>query len=258
MIWPAETLWQALVALQPGITVEVLPEVDSTNTELMRRARSGHNESVLLVAERQTAGRGRMGRAWHGEPGQTLMFSLGLPLAPHDWSGLSLAVGLSLARSLDPKGDLGVRLKWPNDLWLSSPTGWAKLAGILIETAVTPHNDARYCVIGVGINLVAPQTAGLSTPPVGWQSVQAHATAPAVLLQTAAPLLRDVLQFAQTGFAPLQNAFHTRDALHDQAVTLSDGRAGVACGVDATGALRVRTAHGVEVVHSSEISVRPQ
>jgi BirA family biotin operon repressor/biotin-[acetyl-CoA-carboxylase] ligase len=258
MMWPAETLWQALVALQPGITVEVLPEVDSTNTELMRRARAGHNESVLLVAERQTAGRGRMGRTWHGEPGQTLMFSLGLPLAPHDWSGLSLAVGLSLARSLDPQGDFGVKLKWPNDLWLARAQGWAKLAGILIETAVTPQNDARYCVIGVGINLVAPQDPGLSTPPVGWQSVHAQATAPSVLLQTAAPLLRDVLQFAQTGFAPLQNAFHTRDALHDQAVTLSDGRAGVACGVDATGALRVRTAQGVEVVHSSEISVRPQ
>jgi BirA family biotin operon repressor/biotin-[acetyl-CoA-carboxylase] ligase len=56
MIWPAEDLWLAMVALQPSLTVEVLPEIDSTNTELMRRARAGQTEPVLLVAEAQTAG----------------------------------------------------------------------------------------------------------------------------------------------------------------------------------------------------------
>ena len=111
MMWPAEDLWQAMVGLQPGLTVEVLPEIDSTNTELMRRARAGQTDPVLLVAESQTAGRGRLGRPWHGQTGDALTFSLGLMLRPQDWSGLSLAVGLSLARSLDPNGDLGVRLK---------------------------------------------------------------------------------------------------------------------------------------------------
>ena len=145
MIWPAEDLWLAMVALQPGLTVEVLPEIDSTNTELMRRARAGQTEPVLLVAETQTAGRGRLGRPWHGEVGHALTFSLGLMLKPADWSGLSLAVGLSLARSLDPHGELGVRLKWPNDLWVKrpdTPLGWGKLAGILIETAL-PRNTSR-------------------------------------------------------------------------------------------------------------------
>ena len=97
MIWPAEDLWLAMVAKQPGLTIEVLPEIDSTNTELMRRARAGQTEPVLLVAETQTAGRGRLGRPWHGEVGHALTFSLGLMLKPADWSGLSLAVGLSLA-----------------------------------------------------------------------------------------------------------------------------------------------------------------
>ena len=258
MIWPAETIWQQLAALLPGITVEVLPEVDSTNTELMRRARQGQTEAVLLVAERQTAGRGRMGRTWQGEPGHTLMFSMGLPLAPQDWSGLSLAVGLSLAHSLDPHGQHGVRLKWPNDLWLAQGTGWAKLGGILIETAVSPSSTERYCVIGVGLNLIAPQDPTLSTPAMGWQSLDAQATAPSVLAHVAAPLLQDVLRFAQNGFAPLQAAFAARDALLGQFVSLSDGREGEAIGVDATGALRVRTAQGTERVHSSEVSVRPQ
>lgn len=280
LIWPAEDLWLALVALLPGLTVEVLPEIDSTNTELMRRARAGQTDPVLLVAEAQTAGRGRLGRAWHGQAGSALTFSLGLPLAPRDWSGLSLAVGLSLARSLDPQGDLGVRLKWPNDLWVArpgTPQGWGKLAGILIETAVAsaqsaapvthaawdttaaqPRLASRYCVVGVGINIAAPQAEGLSTAPLGLQDLQNGITAPEALAKVATPLLATLLAFERGGFAPLQNAFNARDALHDMSVTLSDGRTGIARGVDASGALLVDTAQGQEAITSSEVSVRPR
>lgn len=264
MIWPAEDLWMALSAQLPGITVEILPEIDSTNTELMRRARAGQHDPVLLVAERQSAGRGRLGRQWFAEPGQALTFSLGLPLTMRDWSGLSLAVGLSLVDSLDPSGEQGLHLKWPNDLWLALPPSegepaWGKLAGVLIETAVTPGQDgARHGVIGVGINLQAPPAEGLRTAPVGWQSVQPAATAATVLQQVAAPLLRDVLTFARQGFAPLQEAFNARDALRDTPVRLSDGVEGQACGVDAQGGLRVRTAQGMQTIASSEVSVRPR
>jgi BirA family biotin operon repressor/biotin-[acetyl-CoA-carboxylase] ligase len=269
MIWPAEDLWLAMVALQPGLTVEVLPEIDSTNTELMRRARAGQTEPVLLVAETQTAGRGRLGRPWHGEVGHALTFSLGLMLKPADWSGLSLAVGLSLARSLDPQGALGVRLKWPNDLWVQrphSPTGWGKLAGILIETALpTGMNhgsdqgraQGRYCVVGVGINIAPPVADGLSTAPLGLQDLQSGITAPEALMKVAEPLLATLLAFERTGFAPLQNAFNARDALSNLNVTLSDGRHGVARGVDATGAMLVDTDQGQEAISSSEVSVRP-
>ncbi|MEY4725648.1 MAG: hypothetical protein RLZ36_275 [Pseudomonadota bacterium] len=265
MIWPAEDLWLAMVAQQPGLTIEVLPEIDSTNTELMRRARAGQTEPVLLVAETQTAGRGRLGRPWHGEVGHALTFSLGLMLKPVDWSGLSLAVGLSLARSLDPQGALGVRLKWPNDLWVQrphTPTGWGKLAGILIETAMPAgldhHSDlGRYCVVGIGINIAPPVADGLSTAPLGLQDLQAGITAPEALMQVAEPLLATLQAFGRTGFAPLQNAFNVRDALHNLPVTLSDGRQGIARGVDTTGALLVDTKQGQETVSSSEVSVRP-
>ena len=265
MIWPAEDLWLAMVARQPGLTVEVLPEIDSTNTELMRRARAGQTEPVLLVAENQTAGRGRLGRAWHGKVGHALTFSLGLMLKPADWSGLSLAVGLSLARSLDPQGDLGVRLKWPNDLWVKcpqTPIGWGKLAGILIETALPAGmgysaDQGRYCVVGVGINIAPPVVEGLSTAPLGLQDLQNGITAPEALMKVAEPLLATLLAFERTGFAPLQNAFNARDALHNLPVTLSDGRQGVARGVDATGALLVDTEQGQEAISSAEVSVRP-
>ena len=119
-----ESVWQAIVPDLPGFTVEVLPSIDSTSSELMRRARAGLMEPVLLAADEQTAGRGRLGKGWHSKAGQSLTFSLALPLAPADWSGLSLAVGVSLAESLHPD----VRLKWPNDLWLHQ----RKLGGILV------------------------------------------------------------------------------------------------------------------------------
>ena len=255
--WPAETIWQALVALWPGITVEVLPEVDSTNTELMRRARAGQTDPVLLVAEHQTAGRGRLGRQWHGQAGQTLMFSLGLLLAPRDWSGLSLAVGLSLASSLDPRGQHGLQLKWPNDLWLPRPEGGhGKLGGILIETAVSGDAAARYTVIGVGLNIATPEPTGLAHAPAGWAQTEPTASAPDVLAQVAAPLLRDVRAFADQGFAPLQAAFEQRDALRGQAVQLSDGRHGQALGVDAQGGLRVQVAGELHTITSAEVSVR--
>lgn len=147
MIWPAEALWEAVEPLLSGFTVEILPQIDSTNTELMRRARAGRLEPVLLVAECQTAGRGRLGRDWSSDTealGRTLTFSLGLPLAPPDWSGLSLAVGLSIVQALHPR----LQLKWPNDVWLDE----RKLAGILIETA--SFGTERYVVIGIGINIV--------------------------------------------------------------------------------------------------------
>jgi BirA family biotin operon repressor/biotin-[acetyl-CoA-carboxylase] ligase len=251
MRWPAEAIWEAVAPLVPGFTVEVLPQVDSTNTELMRRARTGQREPVLLVGEEQTAGRGRLGRGWHSAPGDSLTFSLGLPLAPADWSGLSLAVGVSVAESLHP----AIRLKWPNDLWLDD----RKLAGILIETASFGQGAAasRYAVIGIGINIALRPVQGVSTPPAALRELLPHAEAPTVLQLVAEPLVRDVLRFADAGFAPFLPRFVARDALKDRVVRLSDGMEGMARGVDGSGSLLVHTAAGLQAVSSSEVSVRP-
>lgn len=255
--WPCEAIWEAVAARLPGFTVEVLPQVDSTNSELMRRARSGRLEPVLLVAEQQTAGRGRLGRQWFSGAGHlagapiALTFSLGLNLAPADWSGLSLAVGLSVAQSLHPD----IRLKWPNDLWWHD----RKLAGILIETAnLGEAGSGRYVVIGVGLNIQTPTAPGLSTEPIGLKELVPGVDAAQALGRIAAPLVRTVQAFEAHGFAPFQAAFNACDALAQVPVTLSDGLQGVAQGVDATGALLVRTTQGVQRVTSSEVSVRLQ
>jgi BirA family biotin operon repressor/biotin-[acetyl-CoA-carboxylase] ligase len=255
--WPAEAIWEAVAPDFPGFTVEIRPEIDSTNTELMRRARAGRFDPVLLVAEHQTAGRGRLGRDWHSGASAnattptcpSLTFSLGLPLAPRDWSGLSLAVGLSLVESLHPD----LRLKWPNDVYFEG----RKLAGILIETvgmAETP--GARYAVVGVGINLHPRHADGLATPPAWLHELLPGTQAPDALLQVAAPLIRTLKAFEGSGFAPFQARFNARDALAGLDVVLSDGLTGRAQGVDGGGALQVSSALGVQKVSSSEVSVR--
>jgi BirA family biotin operon repressor/biotin-[acetyl-CoA-carboxylase] ligase len=251
IVWPAEAVWEQVSPLLPGFTVEVLPEIDSTNTELMRRARAGRMEPVLLVAERQSAGRGRLGRGWVSGDHDSLTFSLGLPLAPVSWSGLSLVAGVSLAESLHPR----IQLKWPNDLWLDD----RKLAGILIETASfgEGREASRYAVVGVGINIAARDAAGLSTVPAWLQEVLPGMQAGEVLLRVAAPLVQAVQAFEAYGFAPFQARFNARDALRDRAVVLSDGTAGTAHGTGESGALLVHTAAGMHAVTSSEVSVRP-
>ena len=256
--WFAGEIIAAVAPQLPGFGVEVVAEIDSTNTELMRRARQGVTAPVLLVAERQTAGRGRLGRPWESaqqasQP-TSLTFSLGLPLAPKDWSGLSLAVGLSVAESLDPTASAGVRLKWPNDLWVHD----CKLAGILIETAV-PQGEAaqRYAVIGIGVNLGPREAEGLRTPPAWVQEWRPDATPGAVLRELVPPLVATVQAFATTGFAPFAERFAARDALRGREVQLSDGTEGRCEGVGWGGELRVHTPAGMQTITSSEVSVRP-
>ena len=271
--WPAEAVWEAVAPLLPGFTVEVLPEIDSSNTEVMRRFKGGPGrpaqpEPLLLVAEQQSAGRGRLGRAWQSRRGDSLMFSLGLPLQPLDWSGLSLAIGVSLAESLEPlrpgqPGRPRIGLKWPNDLWITTSQGERKLAGILVETA----NGAglRHVVIGIGLNirlvaLPAPLEGqpAPAVPPGCLQDLDSSLEAPDALLRIVPALVQAVQTFEQHGFAPFQARFAARDVLAGRSVQLSDGTEGTAQGVGERGALRVQTAAGMVEVTSSEVSVRPQ
>ena len=247
-VWPAEAIWEEIAPLLPGFTVEVLPEVDSTNTELMRRARAGRAEPTLLVAEHQSAGRGRQGRQWASSPGDALTFSIGMPYAPRDWSGLSLLVGLVAAQALHPD----LRLKWPNDLWWQE----RKIAGILVEASSSGGHS--HVVVGMGINIRPVQTAEpLRTPPAALQELSPTLSAPQALAQIAGKLVRALLDFETQGFAPWQQAFDARDALKGRTVWTSDGQQGLALGVDPLGALRLETERGQVLINSAEVSVRP-
>ena len=270
--WPLEAIWQAIEPQLPGFSCEALPVVDSTNSELMRRFKAGQLEPTLLVAEQQSAGRGRLGRQWHSQRGDSLMFSVGLPLAPADWSGLSLAVGISLAESLDAPNlpDQRIGLKWPNDLWLVDKKTERKLGGILVETAT--FEGQRHVVIGVGINVRTVDFAAQGStataaaiPPGCLQDLQPQADVASALLQVLPPLVQTVQAFERFGFAPFQARFNQRDVLAGRNVQVSDGTIskvnsqvqGQAHGVTETGALLVHTSAGMKEITSSEVTVRP-
>jgi BirA family biotin operon repressor/biotin-[acetyl-CoA-carboxylase] ligase len=263
--WRAEDLWLALQAEVPGLSIEVLPEVGSTNTALLDRIRRGDHAPAMLVAERQVAGRGRLGRPWSAAAGASLTFSVGLSMAPQDWSGLSLAVGLALAEALHP--DIG--LKWPNDLWLRHED--RKLGGILIETlsgspGLALEGSARPAVIGIGLNIAAhaPQADASGAAPVygsgyaGLAEILPGIDAPQALHRIALPLWRALQAYEREGLAPRLSAWSARDVLAGRPVQAGTLQ-GIAQGIAADGALRILAADGRSTtVNSGEVSVRPQ
>lgn len=273
--WGAEALWQALVPLLPGLSIEVVQTLGSTNSELTGRLRDasraqggrrgGDLSPQLLVAIDQTAGRGRLGRHWHSTPGASLTFSLALPLQRSDWSGLSLAVGLAVVEALDPEGTrLG--LKWPNDLMLR-PSGdeaaagksarmGRKLGGILIESV--PAGDQRAAVIGIGVNVQPQPVAEADYDVAALTEIWPEASAPDALARIGVPLVQALLAFERDGFAPLQAAYARRDMLRGQSVKTTDPTMpeGVADGVDCDGALKVTRGDQTRRIVSGEVSVR--
>ena len=265
--WDAERLQAQLQNVDPGFRLEILASVDSSNSELMRRARAGNCPPTLLVAQTQSAGRGRLGRQWHSanaqQAGQSLTFSMGRVLPMRDWSGLSLAVGVCIAQCLEPRTGADkaalIGLKWPNDLWWQE----RKLAGILIET--TAHGPDIYVVVGVGVNIAVPEAPGIAQAVAGLEEFAPDADAAQVMLRLAAPLARTLGEFATEGFAPFKAGFEARDVLRGRQVMglsrLEEGAApdwlGQACGVAVDGALLVHTAKGMQRITSSEVKIRP-
>ena len=251
----------ALQAVCPDLAVEVVALTASTNTDLLEGLRRGDTEPRLRVAEHQTGGRGRHGRGWRAERGASLTFSLALPLARSDWSGLSLAVGVALADALDAAEPPRVGLKWPNDLWvLDAPGQGRKLGGVLIESVATSAKP-RMVVIGVGVNLrplaaADAQDAALAS----LDELEPSVDATAALARVAPALVRAVQRFDAQGFAAFHAAYARRDGLAGHAVrtTHPQAAAGVALGVSPSGALVVRTVDGARVeVTSGDVSVRP-
>lgn len=143
--------------------VVCLDETDSTNAEALRLAAAGEPEGLVVVADAQTSGRGRLGRSWWAEPGRSLLVSwLVRPALEADrWPTLTLVAGLAAARALIAAAGVEVRLKWPNDLLV----GGRKLGGLLAEA------DGRGAlVVGLGVNVrqarFPSELAGLATSVV--------------------------------------------------------------------------------------------
>jgi len=237
--------------------IQVVARTGSTNTDLLARARSGEAEGAVLVAEAQTAGRGRMSREWLSPPGAGLYFSVLLRpagVSPGLLGWLPLLTGVAVVSALPGLGIAHARLKWPNDVLAAD----AKLAGILAEST------GGAVVAGVGIN-VTQQPVEL--PPAATSlALAAGAAAPdrqtvliAVLTELARwyQAWRDQPQPGDPDACGLREEYTRQCGTLGREVTVSlpAGRmlAGRAAGVDAAGRLEVVTAEGVTAVSAGDV-----
>ncbi|MEO8671858.1 MAG: biotin--[acetyl-CoA-carboxylase] ligase [Tahibacter sp.] len=233
-------------------------EIDSTNSELLRRAGSVPDLS-LCVAESQTAGRGRRGRQWLSPPAGNVYLSVfkRFDKAMGELSGLSLAVGIAVAHALSDAGISGHGLKWPNDIL----TNGRKLAGVLVESG-GEFLGPCHAVIGVGINIHLSALARSKIDQPATDLRDLCATLPsrnAVVAGLIGRLMEALQEFSRHGFAAFQDDFAHFDLLRGVALEVSDVRgthAGIGAGVDARGALRVQQGDAMVCYDSAEISVR--
>lgn len=264
LAWPvtwldAGTFSPSLFTL--GVRSRLEREVDSTNDHLMARAPSGEPHKSMVVAEWQGKGRGRRGRVWLAGLGGGLTFSLlwrfNRPVS--ELSGLSLVVGLSLARVLREAGAARASVKWPNDILLDE----AKLAGVLIELAGDMLGPSA-AVIGVGVNVlgidVLRAQVDQSVTDLSEHLPVASLDRNALLLAMVTRLNADLERFDAVGFAPFRPEWEALHAHQNRRVRVFNGLGeaadGEAVGVDAAGALLLATERGLQRFHSGEVSVR--
>jgi BirA family biotin operon repressor/biotin-[acetyl-CoA-carboxylase] ligase len=245
-------------------SLEVAWTVGSTNTELLSRANPPNGSSEVLLAECQTAGRGRRGRAWLAPPGGSICLSLSWTFrdVPADLGALGLVIGVCELRALQGLGVTGAKLKWPNDVLVDE----RKLGGILIELRAESGGPA--CVV-IGIRLNVALGAALlakiaETGIAATDLVTAGLAEPsrnAVAGALVDSCVRGLLEFERDGLRPFVENWRDADALQGKMVdvrgAVGEVTCGLARGVDLHGALLVETAdEGLKKFVSGDVSVR--
>lgn len=245
-------------SLKPRILrFESLP---STNTELARQASEGAGEGLSVVAEEQTAGRGRLQRAWSSPRGAGLYFSILLqPTIPQDqWSLITFMAALAVGDALSEVCDVNTDIKWPNDLL----SGERKICGILAESVETPA--ARAVIVGIGINLTADAypselsdvaTSVAEASPGGTPERETLLAALLRALSRWYSLLHEV-----DGAEKIVAAWTSRSSYATgKPVQVANGNEvwqGTTRGVESDGALRLETTDGMKLVRAGDVSIR--
>ena len=254
--------------------LERVIETRSTNDDLLERWRAGELiDPVARIAHKQTAGKGRAGRSWLANPEDSLCFSLAFPFqrTPAELSGLSLLVGLAVISGIAQACDLsksklhelGLRLKWPNDLLLNN----AKLAGILIEGGQAKAGASTWMIIGIGINLRNAEKIEASLDN-GFRASSLNQITDSLpdieylWLKLIASLEQHLTEFDLHGFKPCMESWMKWDAYREQAVCISgagkDTIYGITKGVDESGALLLQQENKTIAIHAGDVSLRIQ
>ncbi len=240
-------------------TLSIEQSVSSTNVLLRQCAEKQNASGNVIIAEQQTAGRGRRGRKWVSPYGRNIYLSLcwGFEGGVAVIDGLSLAGGVAVRRALRRCGVRKVRLKWPNDvLWQDK-----KLAGILLEIVGDP---AGYCqvIIGIGINVDMREQEATEVDQA-WASINRIVEEPVARSALAGCVLDELLQvvseFEREGFSAYRREWMKYDAYADKEVTLktvTQETRGVARGISKTGAIRLEVDGAINTFSGGEISMR--
>ena len=232
-------------------------EIDSTNAEALRQVSAGRHAPFLVLAERQSAGRGRRGRNWSSPFAENLYYSLVLRIdgGMRQLEGLSLVVGLAVMRTLQAVGVSAAGLKWPNDVLANG----RKIAGILLELVGDPA-DVCHVVLGIGVNVNMQANSEVDQ---AWTSIRLESGQQLDRNHLVA-LLNENLQVylerhQRSGFTDLQAEWEQGHLWQGRAVSLIAGVNkvdGVVLGIDRQGALRLEV-DGVEKSFSGgELSLR--
>jgi BirA family biotin operon repressor/biotin-[acetyl-CoA-carboxylase] ligase len=241
-----------------GWPVSILPTVDSTNAEALRRLAGGQVPPFIVLAERQTSGRGRRGRNWVSPFGENLYYSLALQVdgGMRQLEGLSLVVGLALLRALRVAGVVSAGLKWPNDVLVDG----RKVAGILLELSGDPA-DVCHVVIGIGVNVNMLADKGAIDQP--WTSMRAELGGLVDRNEFVCELNRQLSLYLDLhkarGFAALRDEWQENHLWQGRSVILAMGAnpvEGVVLGVDQAGAIRLRVAGVEQNFSGGELSLR--
>ena len=236
----------------------VLNVIDSTNQYIKNHQPELANGFVCL-AEAQTAGRGRQGRAWVSPYGASLYLSMhwAFALGYQALNGLSLVIGVAVVEALKKAGISEAKVKWPNDIYVHGE----KLAGILIEVE-GQMGAACQCVIGVGINVALPESVTqIDQPYTDVQTIMQHEID---RNKFAAFLIDELLltmeTFEKSGLEPFIETWQAADVYANKPIKLIIGQKtieGIGRGINNAGALLIETQEGLRAYQGGEISVRP-
>lgn len=253
----AAYLQSKIAALRPTAVLSLYDVIGSTNTAMMQLALHHRVAGCVLLAEYQSAGKGRRGKVWVGDFARNIAMTVGYDFqcGLNELGGLSCVVGLAMLQVLEQNG-ISAQLKWPNDIWVNE----RKLVGILVE--LLPARGGVTAIVGIGLNvdLSATQQQAVDQAVTSVRQLGVATSRDDLVIGMFHCIMQCFELFDRQGFAPFVSAFNAAHRLHDQPAIVRVGattREGLVRGVDRNGALLFEQDGHIVPLSGGEVSLRP-